>query len=83
MSVQQMSVQQIPTALTLTNAPQIMTASMIVVPILIASTHHQATRVAARPVTPVFPLINIMDAKISTNVVMEAMTVTKKPLALT
>ena len=83
MSVQQMSVQQIPTALTLTNAPQIMTASMIVVPILIASTHHQVTRVAARLVTPVFLLISTTDAKISTNVVMEAMTVTKKPLALT
>ena len=78
-----MSVQQIPTALTLTNAPQIMTASMIVVPILIASTHHQVTRVAARLVTPVFLLISTTDAKISTNVVMEAMTVTKKPLALT
>ena len=60
-----------------------MTASMIAVPILIVSTHHQVTLVAARLVTPVFPLINITDARISTNAVTEAMTVTKKPLALT
>ena len=60
-----------------------MTASMIVVPILIASTHHQVTHVAARLATPVFPLISTMAARISTNAVMEAMTVTKRPLALT
>ena len=68
----QMSVQPMPTVLTSTNVPLIMKEPMTVVPIVIASTHHQVTRVAARLVTPVFQLINITGVRISTNVVMEA-----------
>ena len=79
----QMSVQPMPTVLTSTNVPLIMKEPMTVVPIVIASTHHQVTRVAARLVTPVFQLINITGVRISTNAVMEAITVMKKPPVLT
>ena len=61
-----------PTVLTSTNVPLIMKEKTTVVQIVIASTHHQVTRVAARLVTPVFQLINITGVRISTNAVMEA-----------